>query len=454
MRLMNWNIEHMNSWWTSDDPPQVRPSFDGRGIPPPITDVPDLLDRVANVIRSVDPDIVTIQEGAGSAELDQFFNQHVDDTGAGVWTIVSGGTSQALAVAARTDRGIVTGLQPGPEIVADVDLTARFVADVEPEPDPLDDPELDEAFFARKPLPVVVQAHGADILILNNHLKSKFVNDGRQRWEAGGQERKEFIRLALIARRRISAEAYRIRKYLDALVDHVPSAAIVVTGDLNDGPGADFFEENYLTHSVVDRVFGSIFFPQRRLSHALLDRGITDPTAEFFDFVVGENRQLFLDHIGIDQFFDDHWPDWISQVEHDHSDANTIDDPPRHERDQLPSDHRPVIVELTPAAGAPVPAPLPTAWTLEADSLFKWQRQAIGTPIAQALLPVEVRDELARRAIQALGAQSGVSAARHEDLLEQSVRAVVLRLNPQSTTNDIDTVVAAVCDDGPAFPFC
>ena len=101
-----------------------------------------------------------------------------------------------------------------------------------------------------------------------------------------------------------------------------------------------------------------------------------------------------------------------------------------------------------------VPAPLPTAWTLEADSLFKWQRQAIGTPIAQALLPVEVRDELARRAIQALGAQSGVSAARHEDLLEQSVRAVVLRLNPQSTTNDIDTAVAAVCDDGPAFPFC
>ena len=64
MRLMNWNIEHMNSWWEGGnaDPPVMRQSFGGNNFSPAITDVPALAERAGNVISAVDPDVITIQE--------------------------------------------------------------------------------------------------------------------------------------------------------------------------------------------------------------------------------------------------------------------------------------------------------------------------------------------------------------------------------------------------------
>lgn len=458
MRIMNWNIEHMNSWWTSDSPPQLRDTFAGSAISPAITDVPDLASRVANVICGVDPDVITIQEGAGSAELDQFFNTMVDTTGNRPWQLQVGKGAQALAVAARLDRGVVTEMLPGPDIVADIDLTADYQVDIEGEEDPALDPELDDSHFARKPQPVLLRAHGADVLILNNHLKSKFVNRGEQRWLAGGEERRDFIRDALVARRRISAEAYRIREYLDRLMDTYPNVAVLVTGDLNDGPGSDFFEEHYLTHSVVDRVFGSIFAPDRRLCHALLDRGILEPTAQFFDFVTNEIRDLFLDHIGLSKWLNTHWTDWTSEVEHTFFDANSIDDPSRAERDQHPSDHRPVVVDLEPADSSDTPDALASGWALAQGSLFKWQRNAIGTPLEQALLADDVKNHLADRAAGDLAQHDQVSASRHEDALEAAVRGVVVRLSPTSVIADVEQAVIDLRDataeaEGPAPAF-
>jgi hypothetical protein len=64
-------------------------------------------------------------------------------------------------------------------------------------------------------------------------------------------EREEFIKLALQARRRISAEAMRVREYIDLLFEQNPQAKIVVTGDFNDGPGLDYFEKRYLISNPV-----------------------------------------------------------------------------------------------------------------------------------------------------------------------------------------------------------
>jgi len=44
-------------------------------------------------------------------------------------------------------------------------------------------------------------------LLLNNHLKSKFVQNGQSRFDAGGEQRQAFFAEALEARRRISGEA-------------------------------------------------------------------------------------------------------------------------------------------------------------------------------------------------------------------------------------------------------
>ena len=42
-------------------------------------------------------------------------------------------------------------------------------------------------------------------------------------------------------------------------------------GDLNDGPGLDYFEELYLTHNVTDIVVGSAFRPEWQFTHAQHD---------------------------------------------------------------------------------------------------------------------------------------------------------------------------------------
>jgi hypothetical protein len=339
MRLMDWNIEHMNSWWEggSADPAIMRPSFAGNNFSPPITDVPGLAQRVGNVINAVDPDLITIQEGPGIPELDDFFDRFVNGDD---WQVLRGsGGGQALVVAARSERGVT--LAAGPESAGSVDLNQAFKADIQA------DLQIDDVEFARKPQVVNVNAHSQQFLLINNHLKSKFVRDGEARFNAGGQQRLAFFADALVARRRISGEAFRIRAYLDEVFGSDPAARVIVTGDLNDGPGADFFEENFLTHSVVDRIFGSVFRPAGQLTHVLLHGGSTDFTARFFDFVAGETRDLVLDHIGISQGIADnfHWQGRVAVAEYEAQCVNNAD---LNERDQCPSDHRPVVADLTP----------------------------------------------------------------------------------------------------------
>ena len=339
MRVMNWNIEHMNSWWEGGnaDPPVMRESFSGSNFSPAVGDIPDLAQRVGNVISAVDPDVVTIQEGAGIPEMKDFFNRFVEGDS---WQIQRGaGGAQALVVAARTDRH-VSGFEAGPEIAGGIDLSQPFQADVD------GNLELADLKFTRKPQVVQLVAHDHPLLIVNNHLKSKFVASGRQLFKAGGEKRKKFFEGSLINRRRISAEAFRLRTFLDELFIADPQAQVLVTGDLNDGPGADFFETNFLTHSVVDRVFGSIFYPERQLIHALFQSGSTDFTAKFFDFIVDEERELVLDHIGLSQAIDHHWT-WHGRVAVEEFEAQ-IDEEATVERDRHPSDHRPVVLEMTP----------------------------------------------------------------------------------------------------------
>jgi hypothetical protein len=339
MRIMNWNIEHMNSWWHggANDPAIMLDSFTGNNFSPPITDVPALAKRVGNVINSVDPDVVTIQEGAGEPEMKDFFNRFVNSE----WKILRGaGKGQSLIIAARLDRS-VTSLEQGEESIGGIDLSLPFKADINA------DLEVDEINFARKPQVARLTVHDRSMIIINNHLKSKFVKNGESLYKAGGADRLQFFGEALKARRRISGEAFRIRTFIDKLLDDNPAERIVVTGDLNDSEGADFFEENFLTHSVVDRVFGSIFRPQKQLTHILFASNSTDFTAKFYDFIKEKEQKLVIDHIGISQEINQNWS-WSGRVAVKEYETQIINDHTLQERDQHPSDHRPVVADLSP----------------------------------------------------------------------------------------------------------
>lgn len=337
MRILNWNIEHMNSWWPggNQDPPQMRNTFTGNSFSPPITDVPGLAQRVGNVISAIDPDIVTIQEGAGIPEMNDFFNRFVNGNN---WEVLRGsGGGQALVTVANMDT--VSNFTQGPEVVGSIDLNEPFNADINT------DLILDEVAFARKPQVTNATFNGHMFTIINNHLKSKFVQNGEALFNAGGESRMLFFDGALRARRRISGEAFRIREFIDAILGEDPNTLLILAGDLNDGAGADFFERNFLTHSVVDRIFGSIFNTDNQLRHVLFHGGSTDYTAQFFDFIVNETRDLVLDHIGLSPAIYDQW-NWTGRVAVAEYENEIINLPNMHERDRLPSDHRPVVVNI------------------------------------------------------------------------------------------------------------
>lgn len=340
MRILDWNIAHMNSWFVPGDDPTMRANFAGSEFGGgQINDVPGLARRAASVINALAPDVMTVQEGAGVAEVSGW----ADDMLEGTWRIFPGaGGAQKLLTMWNTESTAVTEAQP---VEPGDDIAGRLTDDWQADVDA--DFELEAARFARPPLVVDLVAHGQPVRLLNCHSKSKFVKDGEALFNGTPEERQHFVRQALLARRRISAEGFRIREYLDVLLIDDAERRIVVAGDLNDGIGFDFFERRHLTHSVVDLIFGSIFHPARQLRHVLLEPDMTMPprTAEFFDFVVGETRRLLLDHIGLSIGIQSWFREGrVADAEFDAASDPALPNP----RERHPSDHRPVFAELVP----------------------------------------------------------------------------------------------------------
>lgn len=142
----------------------------------------------------------------------------------------------------------------------------------------------------------------------------------------------------------------RVREYIDAMLGRDPDALILVLGDMNDGPGTDFFERFYLTHNVVGMVAGSPFHPQRMLRHAFIDTMDKELnfTAIFDDFIDGiDNRHILLDHILLSPAL--YWlgqetPAIHGRIEHEAFEAQI--DHQAESRQRFPSDHRPQSVTL------------------------------------------------------------------------------------------------------------
>jgi hypothetical protein len=126
------------------------------------------------------------------------------------------------------------------------------------------DYNLAEYGFTRRPLVIKALAKlgGAKepqpFYAIAMHTKSKFIGGGQRLWESTEFVKKlEFIRKAVTNRRRIGAECLRVRQMIDQVIyNENKKPLVVVSGDLNDGPGADFFEQLFLLVNPVDLVMG------------------------------------------------------------------------------------------------------------------------------------------------------------------------------------------------------
>ena len=338
MKLMNWNLEWMNNWFSGNDSPQW-------GSNSLTADEARLCaTKAAAVIDAIAPDLLCLQEGPSAmAEMELFLTEFLGDGTTSRFEAIIGtdGGAQKLYVLRRKD-GRIAAMDRATDPLTE-GLQELWDADVN------GDMMLEGYDFTRLPLVVDIDPIGsAPIRMIVLHTKSKYVQFGKSKW-TDPNRRQEFVVQALEARRRISAEGFRLRTYLDALVADDPEARIVVTGDWNDGPGRDLFERKYLTHNVADIVLGSTFTPELIFHHPLLAHVSTPAlfTARFDDYVDEiDDRPLLLDHFAVSPAL----AAWVEHAEIAHDVFEAQIDRTGTARTERPSDHRPIVLEL----GAPL----------------------------------------------------------------------------------------------------
>jgi hypothetical protein len=121
----------------------------------------------------------------------------------------------------------------------------------------------------RHPQTLLLSIDGFDLEIIGLHLKSKI--NRKKAFDQAGKLRDEYVKEAHRARANLTTEAYNVRRYIDGRFRQEPAPRIFVCGDMNDGPGRDYFEREYLYFDLVSNIQGDVFFARRFLNHALFD---------------------------------------------------------------------------------------------------------------------------------------------------------------------------------------
>lgn len=195
--------------------------------------------------------------------------------------------------------------------------------------------------YERRPLWVTVHpAHGSDFNIMGLHLKSKGI--------FGAYEWSHWWQMADANRMRLLAQCRHIREaFLDLYLSDPAALSVIVTGDINDGPGFDTSEMR-LSASGVGTLMGSVWKPDLTLGNALFDAlsernrarldysGVTTP--RFADPIFNDTyHQVMIDHI----LYSCGTPGWVAAAE-----------VPRETAAGTTywkiSDHFPVVAKITP----------------------------------------------------------------------------------------------------------
>lgn len=336
MRVVNFNIEWMNDWFVGGGKIAFRKDLPEKGI----DSVNDLAKRVAGLILKADPDVLTIEEGPSDIrEMRLFVSTYLSYNDKNLFDVfggIDGGAQKIYALVKKS------GALKNCDLVTD-NLTQKLKETWDSD---IDGDGVAEPYkFTRLPLVIEGDSNdGEKCRIITMHTKSNYVQNGETMWNAPAK-RQKFINLALENRRRISSEAMRIRMYLDELIISNPNANIIINGDLNDGPGLDYFELRYLTHNVIDIILGSTFAYNLLFQHSFIPRINSSKayTAEFYDYVDDEHKKLLLDHIAVS-------PKLVSSIKSSgilHEEYNNaLDLNASGARQKRPSDHRPVYIDI------------------------------------------------------------------------------------------------------------
>lgn len=276
LKLTTWNIEHF-----------------GRQLASPNAGSPRL-QAVATEIRDINPDVLCVVEGPGSLPELRAWVKSPEGLDGAYQVPVIPGTDAILAQNPADPRAALQDLyamqgndESGNQwiwfLVKDQlfqDSHARLLdprvwRDLTKQPKwpvhQLGKPIRRHSHW-RHPQTLLMNLGAAEIEIIGLHLKSK-INQKKAFDTVAGKKvlRQAYIQEAHRARANLTTEAYDVRRYIERRFEQDPSPRIFVCGDMNDGPGRDYFERVFLYFDLVSNIQGDVFFARRFLNHALFD---------------------------------------------------------------------------------------------------------------------------------------------------------------------------------------
>lgn len=301
MRLMSYNVEWFDNCFAADNSLKTTP------------DAVRQLDAFAAVLAATDPDIIGITEAPNTT------------TTTGQRDTVTALQTLAAARGLRQSAALIGFPSAGrQEIAVMYDPQVASVAhDPGGRSGHATNPPFDESFQAdsdadgireiykhyRPPLEArVTRADGgAPFWMIVAHAKSKGI--------FSAMDRVHFERTSDRNRRKLFAECASIRLRVGDWLD--ADRPVVVMGDINDGPGFDYYESRF-GRSAVELILGDVFNRDRLLCYPVgrpkFGRYGWEPsTARFTDSFTGDKVNALIDHIMVSMHFQP-LPDGAAQV--------------------------------------------------------------------------------------------------------------------------------------------
>ena len=345
-----WMVSIFGAQWKAWVPPTIPDTFPGKKLGQielePIENVPELCTRIAGVIRESGAQIIGIQEGPPRKDQMEAF---VDRFLGGEYLVFHSNENwQSIhALVHRSLKDQVTAWEP--EMPP---LNKRWSSIPYYPWGLIGADERKNHRFDRDPLLLSFKpGEGKELKIMILHTKSKYSKlKTKEQWEL---REREAILDALTARAKLSAEIYRVRRFLNKQFEQVSEGgkplSIIVMGDLNDGPYAELIEEEFLIHNIVDELIGTLLDPQCYFTHAMKpDRLQTAATTRFPDPL--QNGQIvgeLIDHMLLSPGIwrgrgDFRLKSDSCRVEEKAYEKYFADTGPIRKRHLRPSDHQPV----------------------------------------------------------------------------------------------------------------
>ena len=214
--------------------------------------------------------------------------------------------------------------------------------------------------FDREPQILTFTFGGARHEVIGVHLKSKHTgiripkrrpDESLDEFANRSKSVRRFLAKAHLARVKLASEATAVRAYVDYRFRQEADPSLLVVGDLNDGPGKELMEREYLLHDLLSNLQGEVFFAQRLLNHALFDQPqVLRWTSKFKDNLDPERHEnILLDHILFTQALTRSGTSplevranagWVEHITFETTESSF--------GKKILSDHRPVSVRLTP----------------------------------------------------------------------------------------------------------